>query len=372
MPNLSSQSSVSLDEMNLLSLEQIAPAIRALSEKIANRLKENLKSAFIDADHKSSDDQSNLDGSFLNYGHLEYIDKIDFQRIDLNNELNDFQYKSVFNEQELIIVNGNHFLGKHQILVLDPKKSLEKKLDRLTNVKLILKTEPDVSIPEFLSDYVSNDTPQFQIDDIKSITEWIRAFIKKNTPTLNGLVLSGGRSVRMNKDKTSINYHGIKQRDYMHQLLETVCSNTYYSIREDQRMEFENQNVIADRFLNLGAYGAILSAFMHDPNKAWLVTASDQPYLTENTLEYLVRQRNPAKVATCFYNPETEFPEPLVTIWEPRAYPIMLQYLSQGFSCPRKVLINSNIELVKLEDASVLDNVNTPEEYQEALERLNK
>ena len=56
--------------------------------------------------------------------------------------------------------------------------------------------------------------------------------------------------------------------------------------------------------------------------------------------------------------------EPLVTIWEPKSYPILLSYLAQGYSCPRKVLINSEVEIVEVAD-ELICNVNTPEEFEQ-------
>ena len=119
----------------------------------------------------------------------------------------------------------------------------------------------------------------------------------------------------------------------------------------------------------MGPFGAILSAFQTNPNAAWLVAACDQPLIDAGVLKELISKRNPSKYATAFYNPETDFPEPLITIWEPRAYSELLHFLSLGYSCPRKVLINSDIELLELEDSLVLKNANTPEEY-EQLKRL--
>jgi hypothetical protein len=40
----------------------------------------------------------------------------------------------------------------------------------------------------------------------------------------------------------------------------------------------------------------------------------------------------------------------------------MLQFLAQGISCPRKVLINSDVELLETDDVYIY-NVNTPEEF---------
>jgi molybdopterin-guanine dinucleotide biosynthesis protein A len=121
---------------------------------------------------------------------------------------------------------------------------------------------------------------------------------------------------------------------------------------------------LPDSFLGLGPYGGILSAFREDPNAAWLVIACDLPLLSEKSLRQLLAARNPSAMATAFQSPDNEFPEPLIAIWEPRAYPVLLDFLSRGYSCPRKVLINSDAHLVQATDAAELTNVNVPEEYE--------
>jgi molybdopterin-guanine dinucleotide biosynthesis protein A len=153
-------------------------------------------------------------------------------------------------------------------------------------------------------------------------------------------------------------------------LLDATTSKAFYSVRSGQESD-KQEEVIEDTFTGLGPYGAILSAFRKDPNAAWLVTACDQPFITKTTLELLIQKRNSSKVATAFYNPETDFPEPLITIWEPRAYGRLLHFLIQGDYCPPKVVINSDIELVNLEDNSVLDNINTPEEWEVAMRKID-
>jgi molybdopterin-guanine dinucleotide biosynthesis protein A len=61
----------------------------------------------------------------------------------------------------------------------------------------------------------------------------------------------------------------------------------------------------------------------------------------------------------------------LITIYEPKAYPILLQYLAQGYSCPRKMLINSEVEIVEVED-DFIRNINTPEEFETAKKEIQK
>ena len=181
---------------------------------------------------------------------------------------------------------------------------------------------------------------------------------------IKGLVLAGGKSQRMGHDKGAIQYYGQDHREYTADLVNTFCKEVFLSVRPGQELE-SNYPQIEDTFLNLGPYGGILSAFRDDPNSAWLVLATDLPLVDSALLSELVSQRNPEKAATCFYNPETDLPEPLITIWEPRAYPLLLQNLAEGYSCPRKSLIRSEKEMIQTSDPSKLLNVNKPEELEQ-------
>jgi molybdopterin-guanine dinucleotide biosynthesis protein A len=76
----------------------------------------------------------------------------------------------------------------------------------------------------------------------------------------------------------------------------------------------------------------------------------------------LADNRNTATIATAYQSQQNEFPEPLITIYEPKSYSALLQFLAQGYSCPRKVLINSDITLLQSPKDDALANVNTPDE----------
>lgn len=92
------------------------------------------------------------------------------------------------------------------------------------------------------------------------------------------------------------------------------------------------------------------------------MVACDLPLLDESTINTLVEARTPGRFATAVRGPEREWPEPLVAIYEPRAYQRLLRFMALGYSCPRKMLINSDIQLVNLDDMLPLTNANTPEE----------
>lgn len=353
--------------------------IKKLAFSLTERLSTTLKIAYVDADHKSADSEAE-NGPDLNtaIGHgaaFEYTDKITFQRFDHKTALNEFERKALFQQADLVLVNGNHFPAQAQIIVIDPAKPLEKKLDKLTNVKMILLQEGVTEVPEFIQNHVPDfsQIPVFQLNDTHNITSFVQAFYNAAIPPLHGLVLAGGKSTRMQKDKGLLRYHGLDQRTHVHQLLRKYCAEVFVSCNATQVAEVANKlPYLEDCFLNLGPKGGILTALQYNPNAAWLAVACDLPFLSADTLAYLVQHRDPTKMATAFYDSEGKFAEPLLTIWEPRSYPQLLQFLSLGYSCPRKALINSDVKLLNIPNAAELRNVNDPVAYEQTVRELER
>ena len=190
-------------------------------------------------------------------------------------------------------------------------------------------------------------------------------FSASEVAPLEALVLAGGKSLRMGTDKGAIKWHNEKEQRYaMADILQDLGLKTYISCRDENQAASLNPDYqyIADTFLDLGPMSGILSAFRKNPNVAYLVVACDLPLLDEATIKELIAKRNNQKIATAFQSPENEFPEPLITIWEPQSYPALLSFLAKGYSCPRKVLINNEINLIQVSNKKALFNANTPED----------
>jgi len=329
-----------------------------LSQRLSS---ENISTGYLDMSHRSEDMEEK------SASRLE--DKIDHWVLRTKAALHERDYRKYFNQLDLLFVNGNHYKADQQIVFVTEKKkeSLQRKLDRLSNVRMFLLDNDQQGIHAYLEEFRSKNTPVFRLNEIDKIVSFILERHQSQIPPIKGLVLNGGKSQRMGFSKGEINYHGKSQKEVEAELLAEFCSQTYYSVSGPSTdQEGSDYDTIIDSFTGLGPYGGILSAFREDPNSAWLSLACDLPYLDKDVIRQLVERRNPSKLATCFYNPETNFPEPLITIWEPRAYPILLDFLSQGYSCPRKVLINSDIEMIEMDEPLKMRNANTPDEKSEA------
>ncbi|MCH8528711.1 MAG: molybdenum cofactor guanylyltransferase [Kiritimatiellae bacterium] len=188
------------------------------------------------------------------------------------------------------------------------------------------------------------------------------------SPTLTGLVLAGGKSRRMGRDKALLEFHGKPQALVAAEMLRPHVDEVYLSCRPDQYADdaFSGLPRLTDPAEGMGPMGGMLAAFLHKPDAAWLVLACDLPLLTPETLDTLLRGREPGLAMTAFVSAFDGLPEPLCTIYEPAALPFLEAARDSGHLCPRKILIRNpeQVKLLKLPEGNPLDNINAPEDLE--------
>ena len=356
--------------------------ISDLVSKVSQKLSD-YKLGYFDASH-AKDVAKNILSEYVFHheGNLQ---------ITTSGSVNKFQQRLDFAQFDYVFINGNHYQGAQQILILDEAKesSVLKRLEQLDSIQFVVKLKQET---EFF-DFLVKRYPQiknlicYTIDEIDEISNHINSLIQEKIAPVKGLILVGGKSTRMGQDKSELNYFGKPQKTFAKKLLENNNLETFYSVRDfstalemtnyssnvtlSEVERSQNSNEIVDKFLNLGPFGGICSAFQKDPNAAWFVLATDVPFVNDEIIQLLLKHRDSSKVATAIKGKSKDFPEPLITIYEPKAYSILLQYLAQGYSCPRKMLINSDVEIVEIED-DFIRNINTPEEFELAKKEIEE
>lgn len=348
------------NEISLLgtNCNNISDLVSKISQKLAQ-----FKLAYFDASHSKDVEKNSLsEFVFHPQGNLQ---------ITTIATINKFQQRIDFAQFDAVFINGNHYAGAKQILILDAAKeaSVLKRLEQLDRIQFVIKLTEDTPYFSFLEEKYPEikHLDCYTIDQVDQIATHISTLIYKMIAPVKGLVLVGGKSTRMGQDKATLDYFGKPQKEAAKELLENHHLETFYSVQNAS----EKKDEISDKFYNLGPFGGICSAFQKDPNSAWFVLATDLPFINDEIIQLLLTQRNPAKVATAVKGKGNDFVEPLITIYEPKAYPLLLQYLAQGYSCPRKMLINSDVEIVEI-DTHFIQNINTPKEFEMAKRKLNK
>lgn len=186
---------------------------------------------------------------------------------------------------------------------------------------------------------------------------------------LKGLVLCGGRSTRMQQDKSHIAYHAKPQWQYLHDLLLAFLPEVYLSCRPEQEFPGCDKR-ITDSLQSAGPSTGLLSAYHAQPETSWLVLACDLPLISRQSVALLIGSRHPEKAATAFISPFNGHPEPLIAIWEPAGLAALEREYLDGKNCPRKTMLKSDVFVLENPYNTEQFNANTPEEMRDAMGRI--
>lgn len=216
--------------------------------------------------------------------------------------------------------------------------------------------------------------PRLRPHETSALAEAIRSHLlaRALSRPLYGLVLAGGMSSRMGRDKWLLEYHDGPHAAYLHGLLATILERAFISVRPSQAREqgLASMPLLVDAYEGLGPLGGMLTAMTTYPEAAWLVLACDLPFVEAATIARLISQRTPLRFATAYRSSSDGGPEPLCAIYEPKALLPLRDLADRGHAGPRTMLLDNRVGLLDAADELELLNVNHPEEHGKALDLL--
>ena len=189
-----------------------------------------------------------------------------------------------------------------------------------------------------------------------------------DAPVLYGLVLAGGDSQRMGRDKAQLRYHGDEpQVRHAFDLLRAVAEVVHVSVRKaqaDAELYAPFPLIIDDGTLRGPAVG-LLAAWARSPEVAWLVLATDLPFVNAALIADLLAGRDASRLATAFRHRDGT-PEPLCTIWEPAARAPLLERVGSGDRSLRRLLADGPAKLLDAADPDLLRSIDSERQYDAA------
>lgn len=273
----------------------------------------------------------------------------------VSGELSDIGWKLRWADCDALLIEGFRDSAIPKILVLDPAgEALEAMREgRFRGVRALVGLE---------TESVAASLPTFHRDDIDGIARFVAGFWDSLVPAVKVVVLAGGESSRMGEDKAGIRYHGRTQAAHLVEIARSRGLEVRVSRAPGQPVPegVDPEAVLEDRFLGFGPLGGILTALESDPASAWLAVGCDLPGIDGGLFDTILSRRDPFRDATAFLDSDGRFPEPMFSLWEPKSRLRALQFIGLGYRCPRKVLINSRIELLAHPGGDALFNANTP------------
>jgi molybdopterin-guanine dinucleotide biosynthesis protein A len=128
-----------------------------------------------------------------------------------------------------------------------------------------------------------------------------------------------------------------------------------------------NPRALSDDILDIGPAAGLLRAARERPGRDWVVLAVDFPLATAQSLGDLVEAHHKfAQPITCYQHPDLT-PEPLFAVWSARALAALKENVARGLTGPMATLKAIGHHALDPYEVSVLKNMNTPEQWRQAL-----
>ncbi len=151
-----------------------------------------------------------------------------------------------------------------------------------------------------------------------------------STPHVQGVVLAGGNSSRMQKNKSFLNYHDLPQWKYaanqLAQLKLPVVMNTALNLETDLFCIPDSET-----WQGHGPISGLLSVSEKVPHAALLVLGIDYPQLHVQSLWDLYYTFQVRNTSVCFRNPASTRVEPLIALYHPKHLQIIQHRFRKGW-----------------------------------------
>lgn len=177
---------------------------------------------------------------------------------------------------------------------------------------------------------------------------------------LTGILLCGGRSQRMGRDKALLKIQDQPMFSFPLSILEQWCSEILISVN-DNRLNIPKYRVIPDEIKEIGPIGGLYSCLKQSKNKYNLILACDMPLITGELLKKMIPFTDLFDAIVPAINRQ---PEPLYAIYHKRIITQIEHCIQHNSYSFQQLLSSLNVRYIDVgnEPLNEFFNANTPDE----------
>ena len=187
------------------------------------------------------------------------------------------------------------------------------------------------------------------------------------------VILAGGDNTRFPIPKGLIEIRGQKIIQRHAEVFRALGIRTVISTNQPEHYGFMDLELIADTVERAGPMSGIVSVFDATGADEIIVAACDMPFIKPEMIQYIVDNKSGEATVPC---PGGK-PEPLLAVYTSEAAQKMRRRIQEGRASIRRLIETLDARLISAEEINMIDpagdsfvNINTPEDYAQALERL--
>ncbi|TAL68876.1 MAG: molybdenum cofactor guanylyltransferase [Bacteroidetes bacterium] len=108
---------------------------------------------------------------------------------------------------------------------------------------------------------------------------------------ITGIILSGGKSTRMGKDKSFLKLNNRFVIEHISDLMKSIFKDVIIITNETDKYEFLGLKCNEDIVKGIGPLGGIHSGLTHSGNELNFVISCDLPFITIDVIEFILNNR---------------------------------------------------------------------------------
>jgi molybdopterin-guanine dinucleotide biosynthesis protein A len=179
---------------------------------------------------------------------------------------------------------------------------------------------------------------------------------QKTEQGYTGIILAGGQSSRMGKEKGLIQWKGKTLIENAIAILSPLCEHIFISANNDHFDSF-GYPVVGDLFPDCGPMGGIFSALTKSETLNNIVIPSDTPFVTPALYRYLISHQGSFDVIVPVDH--DSFYQPLCAVYSRSVLPAMETQINERILGFTPLLSKVDIKAVHLDSALGFYNSNT-------------
>lgn len=182
---------------------------------------------------------------------------------------------------------------------------------------------------------------------------------------MNAIIIAGGHSSRMGRDKGLLDYNGKPMIQYVIDAVSPLADRVLLITQNPMYKRF-GLETFADLIPDLGPAGGIYTALHISEVASNMILSCDIPLITTATLQYIKDQHKDYDISIAALNNK---PEPLIGIYEKRCFEKWNALIAQKHSAVHEMIKQFNTQIIELElmkkfNPKEFTNVNTPLELE--------
>lgn len=190
-------------------------------------------------------------------------------------------------------------------------------------------------------------------------------FLEKKLRKLPCVILCGGKSSRMGSNKALLSFSHRPLIQYMYEKMQNFFAEVYLVAKDDTPFKGFSHSFIQEQS-RIYAPLIGIEAVLQKLEQVFFISV-DTPFITQEIMEQMLRSLKDEEILYAKSKEKSHF---LCGIYHQSILPKVREMIEKEDFKMSHLISQVKSAYVEFEDESAFDNLNTPSEYQKALERI--